>query len=150
MMKNKRFYKRLNTNIVAIAYAGAEGVEIGGTIINVSEDGLCLEVDQAVISDLSHIVPSRVLKIQIVDDYELFSCKKNCRLVVDAYIKHVSVDDEKKTVKIGCAVNDKEFENYVLDKKTADYSNLNYVLDKPVVGFYAGLEYATENIVRKD
>ena len=110
-MQERRFYERIKVDVACNVYNNGE--EEIGKIIDLSEDGMLIEMSLPAYEEISP-AKGKEIKYMLIDKINVF--KKDIYMVNTMIVKHHYIKDNKGY--IGCMCTDKEFTKYVLDKKT--------------------------------
>ena len=116
-MQEKRFYKRLNTDIEGIVFINKN--EYACKIRDISEDGIHISIDKEDFErNKEKIDKEAIIKIQFVDLYMYLNKERYETVTCSVYIRYSYWEDDR-ILHMGGRVTSYEYRNYVARKKVA-------------------------------
>lgn len=116
-MKDRRNYSRMKVNIPITLY-GNESREIRGVIIDLSEDSLGISISK---NDCEYIEQNNLMKAQFYDKFKIGNTKADEVVTINIIV--VRIKFMGNTANLGCIVRDRNFGEYAVKRKFADYYN---------------------------
>ena len=112
----KRRHKRINVKVGVAVYL-PNMVDFEGFLVNISEVGVCLRIDNSDEKYTDLFKKGTKLKLQGSDEYKFLGYTKIDIFTCDMHVIHIKNDD--KYIYLGCVMNglNENFQEYAIGKQ---------------------------------